>query len=136
MRILALDYGTKRVGVAISDELEMIATPLGYLDAQPREKLLDQIAQLVAERGVGLVVVGMPRNMDGSYGPAAEQVREFVEMLEKRLSVPVKTWDERLTTAQAEKLLLQADVSRKKRKKKVDHIAAAILLQSYLDSRV
>ena len=136
MRILALDYGTRRVGVAISDELEMIATPLGYLDAQPREKLLDQIAQLVAERGVGLVVVGMPRNMDGSYGPAAEQVREFVEMLEKRLSVPVKTWDERLTTAQAEKLLLQADVSRKKRKKKVDQIAAAILLQSYLDSRV
>ena len=135
MRILALDYGTKRVGVAISDELEMIATPLGYLDAQPREKLLDQIAQLVAERGVGLVVVGMPRNMDGSYGPAAEQVREFVEMLEKQLSVPVKTWDERLTTAQAEKLLLQADVSRKKRKKKVDQIAAAILLQSYLDSR-
>ena len=135
MRILALDYGTRRVGVAISDELEMIATPLGYLDAQPRGKLLDQIAQLVAERGVGLVVVGMPRNMDGSYGPAAEQVREFVEMLEKRLSVPVKTWDERLTTAQAEKLLLQADVSRKKRKKKVDQIAAAILLQSYLDSR-
>ena len=133
MRILALDYGTKRVGVAISDELGMIATPVGYLDAQPRERLLKRITEMVVERGVGLVLVGMPRNMDGSYGPVAEQVREFVKALEERLSVPVKTWDERLTTAQAERLLLEADVSRAKRKKKVDQIAAAILLQSYLD---
>lgn len=135
MRILALDYGTKRVGVAISDEMLMLAQPVEYILAEPPSGLFDRIRELVKEREVGLVIVGMPRNMDGTYGPAAAKVQEFVESLKKVLSVPVKTWDERLTTVQANRFLREANVRQKKSRERVDKIAAAILLQSYLDAR-
>ena len=132
MRILALDHGTVRIGVAISDEMKMIAQPVQYVDAQPPEKILQYI-QTEWEGKLELILIGMPRNMDGSYGPAAEKVKAFVEMLKEKLSTPIRTWDERLTSAQANRVMIEADVRREKRKLKVDSMSAAILLQSYID---
>jgi len=136
MRILALDHGTKRIGVAISDELQMIAQPLEFIPAEPFADFLARLKQLLREKEVELVLVGLPRNMDGSYGPATLKVREFVAVLNETIAVPIKMWDERLTSAQANRFLLQANMRRDKRKEKVDKTAAAILLQSYLDSLV
>jgi putative Holliday junction resolvase len=133
MRILGIDHGTKRVGLAISDEMAMIAQPLDYLDAQPPAKLLSNLCEIIAQRGVSEIVVGLPRNMDGSYGPASEKVREFVAALQQVVTVPIKMWDERLTSAQANRVLIQGGVRREQRKLKVDQTSAAILLQSYLD---
>lgn len=135
MRILALDHGTKRIGVAISDELKMIAQPLEFIPADPFAGFLARLKEIVREQAVELILLGLPRNMDGSYGPAALKVREFAAALRDAVTVPVQTWDERLTSAQAQRFLIQAGVRRKKRKEKVDQTAAAILLQSYLDSR-
>lgn len=136
MRILALDHGTKRIGVAVSDELKMIATPLEFIPAEPFAPFLERLKHLLREKEVDLILVGMPRNMDGSYGPAALKVQEFVAVLKETIATPIKLWDERLTSAQANRFLIQADVKRQNRKEKVDKTAAAILLQSYLDSGV
>ena len=133
MRILALDHGSRRIGVAVSDELGIIAQPLEYVPAEPFAACMDRLQQLLGEMEVGLVLVGLPRNMDGSYGRAAQAVEEFVAALRSQISVPIKTWDERLTSVQANRLLIQGNVRREKRKEKVDKMAAAILLQSYLD---
>ena len=135
MRILALDHGSKRIGVAISDELKVIATPLEFICADPFAEFLARFKELARENEIELVVVGMPRNMDGSYGPAALKVQEFVAALRKAVTIPIETWDERLTSAQANRFLIQANVRRAQRKEKVDKTAAAILLQSYLDAR-
>ena len=134
MRILALDHGTKRVGVAVSDEMKLIALPLEFIFTEPFDAFISRLQQVLAEKPCELILVGLPRNMDGSYGPAAEKVREFIEHLKEAVSVPVRTWDERLTSAQANRVLLQGNVRRQERKQKVDAMAAAILLQSYLDS--
>src|SRR5215208_8446232 len=135
MRILAIDHGSKRMGIAVSDELEMIAQPLEFILAEPFASFLARLKELLAEKEVGLVLVGMPRNMDGSYGPAALKVQEFVAALRNAITIPVQTWDERLTSAQANRFLIEGKVRRQERKQKVDKTAAAILLQSYLDSR-
>lgn len=134
MRILALDPGTKRIGVAISDELKLIAQPVEFILAEPFAAFLARLKTLLHDQDVELILVGMPRNMDGSYGPAALKVDAFVAALRNATTVPIKTWDERLTSAQANRLLIQGKVRREKRKSKVDQMAAAILLQSYLDS--
>jgi putative Holliday junction resolvase len=134
MRILALDHGTRRIGVAISDELKMIAQPLEYIPAEPFADVLARIKEIIREKEVELILVGMPRNMDGSYGPAALKVQEFTAALRDAVTVPIQTWDERLTSAQAQRFLIQGGVRRNQRKEKVDKTAAAILLQSYLDS--
>jgi putative Holliday junction resolvase len=134
MRILALDHGTKRIGVAVSDEMKMIATPLEFVPAEPFAQFLARLKELIRDREVELILVGMPRNMDGSYGPAALKAQAFVAVLNEAIAVPIKTWDERLTSAQANRFLIQANVRRAQRKEKVDKTAAAILLQSYLDS--
>jgi putative holliday junction resolvase len=136
MRILALDHGTKRIGIAVSDELKMIAQPLEYIPAAPFADVLARLKELLRDKEVELLLVGMPRNMDGSYGPAALKVRDFVAALNGAITVPIKTWDERLTSAQANRFLIQGNVRRQKRKEKVDKTAAAILLQSYLDSLI
>ena len=135
MRILALDHGTKRIGVAVSDELKMIATPLEFILAEPFTAFLTRLAEPNREKEVELLLVGMPRNMDGTFGPAAAKVREFITALQVTIAVPIKTWDERLTSTQANRLLIQAEVRRDQRKEKVDKMAAAILLQSYLDAQ-
>jgi len=134
MRVLALDHGTKRIGVAVSDELKVIATPREFIPAEPFAGFLARLKELVQEKEVELILVGMPRNMDGSYGPAALKVQEFVTVLKETISQPIKMWDERLTSAQANRFLIAANVRRSQRRQKVDQTAAAILLQSYLDS--
>ncbi len=133
MRILALDHGSKRIGVAVSDETKTIAQPLEYISAEPFAGFLARLKQLLVEKEISLVLVGLPRNMDGSYGPAAQKVETFVAVLRSAITVPIETWDERLTSTMANRILIQAKVRRDKRKEKVDKMAAAILLQSYLD---
>ena len=134
MRILALDHGTQRIGLAISDELKIIAQPLEFVPAEPFDAFADRLKAILAEKPCELILVGLPRNMDGSYGSAAERVREFVTRLKNSVPVPIRTWDERLTSAQANRVLLQGNVRRADRKQKVDAMAAAILLQSFLDA--
>lgn len=134
MRVLGLDHGTVRIGVALSDELGIIAQPLEFVPAEPFDAALDRIRQLVQERQVELIVVGMPRNMNGTYGPAAQKARDFMDAVAKLGLAPVRAVDERLTTAQADRLMVAAGVRREKRRQKVDQMAAAILLQSFLDS--
>ena len=134
MRILALDHGSKRIGVAISDELKVIAQPLEFIPAEPFADVLVRIKELVHDKQVEMILVGLPRNMDGSYGPAALKVQAFVAALKGAITVPIRTWDERLTSAQANRVLIQGNVRRDKRKQNVDKMAAAILLQSFLDS--
>jgi putative Holliday junction resolvase len=134
MRILALDHGTVRIGVAVSDELKMIATPLEYIPAEPFADFLVRLKEILRDKEVELILIGMPRNMNGSYGPAALKVQEFVAVLNSALTVPIKLWDERLTSTQANRFLIEGGVRRDQRKQKVDRAAAAILLQSYLDS--
>ena len=134
MRILAIDHGSKRIGIAVSDELQMIAQPLEFIPAEPFAGFMARLEELIRDKEVESILVGLPRNMDGSYGPAALKVQDFVAALKGALSVPIKTWDERLTSAQANRLLIQGNVRRGKRKEKVDAMAAAILLQSYLDN--
>ena len=135
MRILAIDHGTKRMGVAISDELGMIAQPLEFIRAEPFANFLTRLKEILKEKQVELILVGMPRNLNGSYGPAALKVQEFVTVLKDAVTIPIQTLDERLTSVQAHRLLTEAEVSGRQRKGKVDKSAAAILLQSYLDSR-
>jgi putative Holliday junction resolvase len=133
MRILALDHGTKRIGVAVSDETKTIAQPLEYIPAEPFADFLKRLKELLIQKEIDLVLIGLPRNMDGSYGPAAQKVETFVAVLRTAITIPVKTWDERLTSTMANRILIQGNVRRDKRKEKVDKMAAAILLQSYLD---
>lgn len=133
MRILAIDHGTKRVGLALSDETGTIAQPLQFLSAEPAATLPQRLKEIADERKVEEIIVGLPRNMNGTYGPAAEKAREFVASLKQVLTVPIRTWDERLTTVQANRFLINSGMRREKRKERVDQTAAAILLQSYLD---
>lgn len=135
MRILALDVGEKNIGLAISDELGLIAQGLPTLRRQTKDKDTSTIADIVKDRDVTEIVVGMPLNMDGSLGKSAKEVTSFLEDLRKKVNLPMKVWDERLTSVQAEKVMLEADLSRKKRKRKIDKLAAQLILQSYLDSR-
>jgi putative Holliday junction resolvase len=134
MRILALDHGTVRIGVAVSDELKMLAHPLEFIPADPFADFLVRLKEIIREKEVELILVGMPRNMNGSYGPAALKVQVFVAALKDAITVPIKAWDERLTSVQANKILRDNNVRGDKRKEQVDKMAAAILLQSYLDS--
>jgi putative Holliday junction resolvase len=135
MRILALDHGTRRIGVAVSDEPQLIASPLEFIAAEPFDDFLSRLKQILAEKEVELILVGLPRNMDGTYGPAAEKVRAFIARLQEAIAVPIRTWDERLTSVMANRALLEGNVRRADRKQKVDMMAAAILLQSYLDAK-
>lgn len=134
IRILALDPGSKRIGVALSDELGWTAQPLETYERRSVSEDVAHIQQLVRQHHVRRVVMGLPIRMDGRPGPEADAARLFLESLERALDVPVIAWDERLTSRAAEKVLIDADVSRKKRRGTVDRIAAAILLQSYLQS--
>ncbi|MDB4712596.1 Holliday junction resolvase RuvX [bacterium] len=133
MRVLAIDHGTVRIGLAISDELKMIAQPLEFIPAEPFSGFLDRLKELLREYEVELILLGMPRNMDGSYGEASIKVREFEAVLKNTITAPIKTWDERLTSVQANRALTQGRAKKKKKRLNVDSMSAAILLQSYLD---
>ncbi|MBL8075032.1 MAG: Holliday junction resolvase RuvX [Nitrospira sp.] len=134
-RIIALDYGTKRIGVALSDELGWTAQPLETFERRTLDRDLAHIQELVNAHDVREVVIGLPLRLNGEEGPAVQAVHLFVDRLGEILSVPIVMWDERMTTRSAEELLIAADVSRKKRKGVVDRVAAAILLQGYLEAR-
>ena len=127
---MALDVGEKTVGVAMSDELEITCSPRETLRRDGTE--LDRLEKMVSTDGVREVVVGLPISLNGTLGPSAQKVLEFVEQLRKRLTVPVVTWDERLTTAEAEKILIAAETRRSKRRQVIDQIAATLILQNYL----
>ncbi len=137
MRILGLDYGSKTVGVAVSDPLGLTAQRVETIWRKQENKLrrtLARIEELIAEYGVEKIVVGLPKNMNNTMGERAEKSLEFKEMLEKRTGIPVVMWDERLTTAAAERTLMEAGVRREHRKEHLDSIAAVFILQGYLDS--
>jgi putative Holliday junction resolvase len=129
MRIIGLDYGEKRIGIAASDPLGMTAQGVRAVENE------DDVCRVIEEYGdVEKVVVGLPKTMRGEFGPQANKVLDFVERLKSRLKIEIITWDERLTTAQADKFLISAGVSRAGRKKVIDKSAAAIILQNYLDA--
>jgi len=134
-RTIGLDIGHKRIGVAISDETGSLATGIETLSVKSAAATIDSVKSIVSRYDAEAVVVGLPLNMDGTIGPSAEKVLALCKKMEKGLPVAVLTFDERLTTKQGEVLLLQADMSRKKRRQKIDKVAAQIMLQSYLDSR-
>ena len=133
MRIMGLDLGTHTVGIAISDELGLIAQGLKTLGRKSMEKDFSEIAAIIHQFGIEKIVVGLPKNMNGTLGKQAEFVLKWIEVLKDNVQVPVVTWDERLSTVGATKVLLEADLSRKKRKKVVDKLAAVLILQGYLD---
>ena len=132
---MGLDYGDKRIGVALSDAFGWTAQGAEVIERKKEGDYLERIRELVRVHEVGEIVVGLPKNMNGTIGPRGQICMEFAEELRQTLSMPVHLWDERLTTVAAERTLLEADVSRRKRKQVVDKMAAAILLQNYLDSR-
>jgi putative Holliday junction resolvase len=135
VRRLGLDVGDVRIGVALSDETETLATGLPTLTRIGPRKDVRAVADLVRDREAGEVVVGLPRRLDGSLGPQAEKVLAFVDSLRASLRVPVTTWDERLTTVQAERTLREAGARARERKASVDRVAAVLILQNYLDAR-
>ena len=132
-RVLGIDHGDVRIGIALSDPTEFLASPLCVLDSTNAG--LDQIIALIAEHEVEKIVVGLPRNMDGSYGSATEKVRTFIEKLKRKTAVPVFEWDERLSTVSAHNALREAGLDGKQRKGVVDKVAAQIILQNYLDAQ-
>jgi putative Holliday junction resolvase len=136
MRILGLDIGSKTIGVAVSDELGLIAQGVTTLKRKGLDHDIHAILTLIEEKEVSKIVVGLPKNMNNTLGPSAEMVLAFIEKLNEHSTVPVVTWDERLSTVAAEKVLLEADMSRTKRKRIVDKVAALLILQGYLDSQV
>jgi putative Holliday junction resolvase len=134
-RILGVDYGTKRVGIAISDPLAMLATPLSIESVHSVEEAITAVCRIARERDVVKIVVGIPINMNGSSGPMALEAGEFVKLLRSASGLPVDVTDERLSTSLVERMLLQADVSRERRKEVRDKLAAQVILQGYLDAQ-
>ena len=137
MRILGLDVGTKTVGVAISDEMGWTAQGLETIQINEERGHFgfDRISELVKQYNVDKIVVGLPKNMNGTIGPRGEACQQFAENLRELLQLDVVMWDERLSTMAAERLLISADVSRKKRKQVIDKMAAVVILQGFLDSK-
>ena len=137
MRVMGLDYGSKTVGVAISDPLGLTAQGIETIERKEENKLrktLARIEELVKEYEVEKIVLGFPKNMNNTIGERAEKSLELKAMLERRIGIPVIMWDERLTTVEAERTLIESNVRRENRKKYVDKIAAVFILQGYLDS--
>src|SRR5437764_6148961 len=130
---MALDVGDRTIGVATSDELEIAASPRTVLPRNGRE--MAALQAFVAEEGVEEIVVGMPVSLGGFLGPQAEKVSAFIEALRRRIAVPVRLWDERLSTVEAERVLLEADTSRARRKRVIDKVAATVILEGYLRYR-
>lgn len=135
MRVLAVDPGTKRVGVAVSDPSGTIAQALATVPAEPQDTLADRLAGIAREQEAGRIVVGLPRRMDGSEGPEAKSARALAEALRHSAKVPVELLDERLTTVAAERSMIDAGARRSKRREIVDQVAATLLLQSHLDRK-
>jgi putative Holliday junction resolvase len=134
-RILGLDVGDKTIGVAVSDEMGWTAQGVETIRRESKEKDIARLQQLISQFQVNEIVVGLPKNMNGTIGPRGESCQAFASLLAERTSLPVQLWDERLTTMAAERMLIAADVSRQKRKKVIDKMAAVLILQGYLDAK-
>ena len=134
-RIMGIDYGDARTGIAISDLLCSIVGSTMVIHSRKQEKTIEEICRLVKENQVGEIVMGLPKNMDGSEGPRAQLCREFAQQVESATCIPVKMWDERRTTVEAHNILSQHNYHGKKRKDTVDAVAAALILEGYLAFR-
>jgi len=137
VRIMGLDYGSVTVGVAISDSMQLTAQPVEVIQRKSENKLrrtLARIEELVEEYEVGLIVLGLPKNMNNTLGERAEETKEFQEMLQRRTGLEVVLWDERLTTMESERILQEGGVRRENRKERIDWMAATLILQSYMDA--
>jgi putative Holliday junction resolvase len=133
-RIMGIDYGTARIGIAMSDELQMLAHPSETIALAKVADPVGRIAALVAEKDVELIVVGLPRHMNGAVGDSAEQASDFAKKLQSKVTCKVRTWDERLSTVAAQRALREAGKSVRQTRGYIDQVAAQMLLQSYLDS--
>ena len=132
-RVLGIDFGTRRIGLALSDPTGMVASPLPFLENTGVKQVVSKLKEMVESQGIETVVVGLPRNMDGTYGPSAEKVRDFVAQIQPAISAKIITQDERLTTSQASRDLAQMGLSQKELRKKVDSSSATLILQQFLD---
>ena len=135
MRILGLDMGSKRIGVAVSDPLGITAQGLLTLEKEKDGDVIKRLRDIILKEEIKEIVVGLPLNMNGSYGPQAKDAISFADSLKDKFDIPVKLWDERMSTMEVERIMIEADVSRSKRKKKIDKLAAQVILQSYLNAR-
>lgn len=134
-RVMALDLGERRIGVAISDPTRTLARSLGVLERRSRAEDFAAIAALVREHEVGLVVVGLPRSLDGKMGPQARRMKRYADALARALSVPLVLWDESFSTVTAAQLLIETRQAARKRRQRIDAVAAAVILQDYLDAQ-
>lgn len=134
MRILGLDIGDRTIGVAVSDPLGFTAQGVTTIRRKSEEKDLEELKKICDEYKVETIVSGLPKNMNGTLGPQSEKVLAFCKLIEENIKLPIKMWDERLTTVAAHRVMLEGDLSRSKRKKIVDKMAAMYILQGYLDS--
>lgn len=135
MIILSVDYGDKRTGIAVCDKLEMLASPVCVINEWNPEALAEKIVSVACEKKADMIVVGLPKNMDGSKGFRAEACENLGELIASRTEIPVSFWDERLTTVSAHRILSENNVRGKKRKNVVDAVAAEIILQDFIESR-
>ena len=134
MTLLGIDFGERRIGVAVSDELGVAARPLPVIERTSRAQDVARIGEIASHRKAHMIVIGLPLNMDGSAGPAARRAQRFAGLLRRELGMQVDVWDERLTTAEAERALIAAGERRARRREVRDGVAAALILQSYLDA--
>ena len=128
-----MDIGSRTIGVAISDELGMIAQGLKTIKRKSKEEDLKEISLIITQYKIDKIVVGLPKNMDGTIGKQAEMVFQWIKAAQEKIGLPMLTWDERLSTVEASKILLEADLSRKERKGVIDKLAAVLILQGYLN---
>ena len=135
-RLLGIDYGTVRIGLALSDPTGTLASPLPFLENQSPKQVIAAITALIETHQITGLVIGMPRNMDGTYGPSAQKVKDFIDEMKKCISIPIQPIDERLTTAQASKQLSGIGLNQKQLRKRVDSSSASLILQQYLDRNI
>ena len=133
-RVMALDLGGQRIGVALTDALRVLASPLKTLRAQPRAAAIQQIAELIASNEVAELVVGLPLTLSGEVGPQAKLVQEFVEALRPQVSIPIHMVDERLTSVEAERMMVEMGIKRDQRKARIDEVAASLILRDFIEA--
>lgn len=131
--LMGLDLGTKTIGVAVSDGMQSVATPLETIKRRNFTQDAERILEIIKDRNIGAIILGLPLNMDGSEGPRVQSTRAFARNLERLTPLPITFWDERLSTVAAERALLEGDTSRKRRSEVIDHVAASYILQGVLD---
>ena len=135
-RFLGIDYGTVRIGLALSDPTGTLTSPLPFLENKSLQQVTTALSELIQTHQIAGLVIGLPRNMDGTYGPSAQKVRDFIGQIQKSISLPIAPIDERLTTAQASKQLSSIGMNQKQLRKKVDSSSACLILQQYLDRNI